>query len=339
MKKALQVTFGAVMALSIVGAVQAHDATIGRTALLLTGTYSKVTNDGLSYGDLLLAPSNTPATPGDGFRRSTMIDPDWEYDFGIGLTHRFACSNTRLFVYYDHFRGDDNAATPGVRNLGLVPGAITNGSMDVETSSDELRVGLSRGLNFGHHFSLDLGGFFEWDKIERNTEERNSLVGSPNRFRSTENEIQGFGPGVAVMARAFPSHDYRHFSVFMGAMTTLLYVNNEFDQNFQIGDTLFAHYQPDDSKSMVGKLDISFGIDYCSRIHTDHTGLAVGMSLGMRYMNIFNAFKNGNSMYNSAIQQGVVNGALVGTPAYTGGSNDFGRIGPFIQFRVGGAES
>lgn len=338
MKKALQITFGAVMALSIVGAVEAHDATIGRTALLLTGTYSKTSNDGLSYGDIFLAPAGA-AIAGDGFRRTTMIDPDWEFDFGLGLTHRFACSNTRLFVYYDHYRNDDNAATPGVRNLGLVPGAITNGSMDVETSSDELRVGLSRGLNFGHHFSLDLGGFFEWDKIERNSEERNAQTGSPNRFRSTENEIQGFGPGVAVMARAFPSNDYRSFSLFMGAMTTLLYVNNEFSQSFYNGEQLVSQYQPDDSKSVVGKLDISFGIDYCSRIQTDHTGMSVGLSLGMRYLNIFNAFKNGNSMYNTPIQAGAIPVQLVGTPAYTGGSNDFGRIGPFLQVRIGGADA
>ena len=332
MKKALQVTFGAVMALSIVGAVEAHDPTIGRTALLITGTYSKVTNDGLTYGDVLLAPAT--ALGGDGYRRHVFVDPDWEYDYGIGLTHRFACTNTRLFVYYDHFRADDRDTTFGVRNLGLSPAGalITDGSMDVETSSDELRIGLSRGLNFGHHFSLDLGGFFEWDKIERNTEEFISL-GTERRYRSTENEIQGFGPGVAVMARAFPSHDYRSFSIFMGAMTTLLYVNNEFDQNFQAPGGLVSQYQPADTKSMVGKLDVSFGIDYCSRIQTDHRGLAVGMSLGMRYLNIFNAFKNGNVAYNNTVAP------LQGLPVYTGGSNDFGRIGPFVQFRIGGAES
>jgi|GEM_PF-2867505 len=331
MKKALQVTFGAVIALSVSGAVQAYDAAIGRTALLLTGTYSKTTNDGLSYGDILLAP---PASlGGDGSRRHVFVDPDWEFDFGLGLTHRFACTNTRLFVYYDHFRADDNAATSGVRNLGLEPdGAlITNGSMDVETSSDELRIGLSRGLNFGHHFSLDVGGFFEWDKIERNSEEFVSS-GAERRYRSTENEIQGFGPGVAVMARAYPSNDYRSFSVFMGAMTTLLYVNNEFDQSMQQGGLVYQ-YTPADTKSMLGKLDISFGVDYCSRIHTDRAGMSVGMSLGMRYLNVFNAFKNGNVAYNNAIAP------LDGTPAYTGGSNDFGRIGPFLQVRLGGTDA
>lgn len=339
MKKALQVTFGAVMAIGLVGAVSAHDATVARTSVLLTGTYSKITNNGLTYGDVLLAPAGA-GIAGDGYRRSVMVDPDWEFDFGVGLTHRFCGSNTRFFAYWDHFRADDDAATSGVRNLGLVPPTITNGGMEVESKSDELRIGLSRGLNFGHHFNLDLGGFFEWDKIERNTEERNTQAGSPNRFRSTENEMQGFGPGVAVMARAFPSHDYRHFSIFMGAMTSLLYVNNEFDQSFFNGDELVYQYQPDDSKSIVGKLDISFGVDYCSRIHTDSTGMSLGVSLGMRYMNIFNAFKNGNSAYNTSIQQGVVvNPSLVGTPAYTGGSNDFGRIGPFLQVRLGGADA
>lgn len=349
MKKALQVTFGAVMAIGLVGAVSAHDATVARTAVLLTGTYSKVTNNGLTYGDVLLA--GVPAAndiQGDGFRRHAFVDPDWEIDFGVGLTHRFCGSNTRFFAYWDHFRADDNASTSGIRNLGLNPnaaGVITNGGMEVESKSDELRLGLSRGLQFGHHFSLDLGGFFEWDKVERNTEERVSggVTGGGipvrNRFRSTENEMQGFGPGVAVMARAFPSHDYRHFSVFMGAMTTLLYVNNEFDQTFFNGDQLVYEYQPDDTKSVVGKLDISFGIDYCNRIHTDHTGMSVGVSLGMRYMNIFNAFKNGNVAYNTPIQLGAINPALEGTPAYTGASSDFGRIGPFLQVRLGGADA
>ncbi len=338
MKKALQVTFGTMLAMGIAGAVQAYDATIGRTALFLTGTYTKTTADGLSYGDILLAPPGA-AIAGDGFRRHTFVDPDWEFDFGVGLTHRFCGSNTRMFLYWDHFRSDDDASTSGVRNLGLTPPPITTGSMQVEQSSDELRLGLSRGLNFGHHFSLDVGGFFEWDKIERNSDEFQAQDGSPNRFRSTENEMQGFGPGVAVMARAFPSHDYRHFSVFMGAMTSLLYVNNEYAQSFFNGDELVYQYQPDDSKSVVGKLDISFGVDYCNRIHTDYTGMTVGVSLGMRYMNIFNAFKNGNTAYNTPIQQGVVVPSLVGTPAYTGSTNDFGRIGPFLQFRIGGAEA
>lgn len=336
MKKALQVTFGAVIALGIASQVQAYDATVGRTALLLTGTYSKITNDGLSYGDILLAP---PAIAGaDGFRRHVFVDPDWDFDFGVGLTHRLACSNTRVFAYWDHFRANDNAGTPGVRNLGLVPGAITGGTMDVETHSDELRLGLSRGLHFGHHFSVDVGGFFEWDKIERDTEEFVTQGGAASRFRSTENEIKGFGPGVTVMTRAYPSRDYRHFSIFMGAMTTLLYVNNEFDQSLFVGDVLFSAYDPDNTKSMVGKLDISFGVDYCNRIHTDHTGMSVGMSLGMRYMNMFNAFKNGNTMYNNAVQAGGGN-PFTGFAANTGGSNDFGRIGPFLQVRIGGADA
>ncbi|MGE3320070.1 MAG: Lpg1974 family pore-forming outer membrane protein [Candidatus Berkiella sp.] len=331
MKKALQVTFGAVMAIGIVGAVSANDATIGRTALLLTGTYTKTAGDGLSYGDVLLAPSGIG---GDGFQRHVFVDPDWEFDFGVGLTHRFCGSNTRFFAYWDHFRADDDAATSGVRNLGFAPPPITNGKMEVEQKSDELRIGLSRGMHFGHYFTLDLGGFFEWDKVERNTNEYISQAGSPDRFRSTENEMQGFGPGVAVMARAFPSSDYRSFSVFMGAMTSLLYANNEFDQSNFRGEDLFYHYQPDDSKSVVGKLDISFGIDYCNRVHTDSTGMTVGISLGMRYMNIFNAFKNGNTAYNTAGD--VANNNFA---PYTGGSNDFGRIGPFLQVRVGGANA
>lgn len=335
MKKALQVTFGAVMAIGIVGAVSAHDATIARTAVLVTGTYSKITNDGLTYGDVLLAPSTVG---GDGYQRHVFVDPDWEFDFGVGLTHRFCGSNTRFFAYWDRFRAEDDAATSGVRNLGLQPNPngteFTNGLMQVETKSDELRLGLSRGLSFGHHFSLDLGGFFEWDKIARTAEEYQTQAGSPDRFRSTENEVQGFGPGVAVMARAFPSHDYRHFSVFMGAMTTLLYVNNEFDQYFYDGSQLLAQYQPDDSKSVVGKLDISFGIDYCSRIHTDSTGMSLGVSLGMRYMNMFNAFKNGNVAYTNGPDVTVP-----GLPVYLGGSNDFGRIGPFLQVRLGGADA
>jgi hypothetical protein len=339
MKKALQITFGAVMALSIVGQVEAHDATLGRTALLITGTYSKTTNDGLSYGDILLAP---PVIAGsDSFRRHVFIDPDWEFDYGVGITHRFCGSNTRLFAYYDHFRGDDEAGTSGVRNLGIpanpgVNGAVTNGSMNVETKSDEFRLGLSRGLNFGHHFSLDLGGFFEWDKIERNSEEFQSQPGAINRFRSTENEIKGFGPGVAVMARAFPSHDYCHFSVFMGASTTLLYATNEFDQSLFEGTDLFYQYQPDDSKSVLGKFDISFGVDYCNRIRTDCNGMTVGMTLGVRYLNIVNAFKNGNTAYNNAIQQNDGTN-FQGFAANTGSTNDFGRIGPFLQFRIGGA--
>lgn len=323
MKKALQVTFGAILAVSIVSSVHAaaYDDIGGRTALLVTGNYTKLSNNGLEYGPLNLSDPTAPT-----IFKDSIMNPDWSWDLGLGLTHRFCNSDTRIFAYWDHYRNDDSQTATPTYHYSI--GNATSVS-NVNYGSDEVRLGVSQAFEFGTLASLSLGGYFEWVKLTRDM----NVFDSTGNYFNTYNKMDGYGPGIAAMARVYPFTNFGFLSAlhgiggFLGTTTSLLYAHNDFSHAYATTGTNFL--RTSSSESIVGKLDISFGLDYCSELTN---GTMFGLSLGMRYLNIFNAFKNAN--------QGPI---LVPTSPVdlSGniGSDDWGRMGPFIQFRIGGADA
>lgn len=316
-----------------------HYDPLNNVAAWVEGTYTKPSNNALSVGDLLLATS-----PGnfDGGRRHTFLEPDMEWDYAVGLTYRMPHTHSRLFFSYDHYENDDD--TKGdidVRNIGLQPAPQTNGVASVDLHSNEFRLGVIHDLHFGDHFCLDLLAFFEYDKVRQTTEEFNSANGITNS-RETENKVKGFGPGVGFMTRWYAHNP--HWHIFAGANTIMVATDNDYSTSFTGatvgGVNTFYLYEPEESHSLVGKIDINFGINYrCAFRHEMH-GIAWDVSLGMRYMNMFNAFKNGNTAWQpDARLQG--NGAF-GPAAFAanlGPAQDWGRYGPFLKFKLGGAHS
>ncbi len=227
-----------------------------------------------------------------------------------------------------------------IRNLGLPPtvGAQTVGTYQYDLNAHEFRVGAVHDLHFGDHFCLDVLAFLEYDRIRQNIFETINRDSNTNfRTRETENLVKGFGPGLGFMSRWYASNP--HWHVFAGANTTLLKVENEFSQtlNLVTGAAGFYDYEPFDSDSIVGKIDIKFGVNYHCAFRREMHGAKWDIALGMKYMNMFNVFKNGNTSYqpNGASGAGIISNSA----PYLGAAQDWGKWGPFLRFQIGGAQS
>lgn len=355
MKKALKVTFGTLLAAGVVTTGSAYDRDFfHHLAVHVNGTYSQATDNGTSYGDVLLA---NPAATTDGGRRTLFIRPQHDVDWGAGFTYHVPRTHTRLFFHYDHFDdGQNSAGAANVRNLGFAPGQavnheVTSATANVRDHSQEFTLGLDRRIHFGPRYNVHTAAFFEWDRLKRTMFEQNAAfnfvpVGAVNRLplqvatRETENKLHGFGPGIGFKFVGQPLCNY-NFGLFASFASSLLYVHNKYRvfalEQFREGDVTYF-YNPEKTSSIISKLDISFGAEYKRLLHIDAGKLEAGISLGMRYVNFINAFKNGNVYYNPQFNTPPVNN-VSGIAANLGHSEDWGRLGPFLQFRVGGAHS
>lgn len=345
----------------------------------VTGTYTKSTNNGLSVGDTLTmnsfghpnfpahsSPSDSADGVMDGGRQWLFLDPGYEGDYALGLTYRFRGTPTRLFATYDHFRDDDSRDDVNIRNLGyewrgLAPSessdsqdpllSQTLASANVHHRADEFRIGFVTSVPVHPRVTLDSSFFFEYDRVTRDINEEidggtlsnGRTLSTGVARRSTENSVRGWGPGLGAKTHVRPFHSryMQNFGLFAGMKTILLYVHNDFDQEYsETSDNDFYSYDGDRTHSLVGKLDITFGIDMDGCMCSNIGRLPINLALGMRYMNMFNVFKNGNAAYNT-IQPGTNHAPdapyFRTFAANSGGANDWGRIGPFLQFRLGGS--
>ncbi len=328
----LGATFIATMAVTQV--TQAHDI-YSPIAVYIEANYTKPSNNELSVGDFLFATS--PGLNFDGGHSHTFIEPKNEYDFAAGLTYRFANSNTRLFLDYDHFDTDEEKADIDLRNICYLPPPDTFGFARLEVHAYEFRVGAMHALNF-NRFNLDLLAFFENVKLTQ------TLFGSIVQEEeysvfSSENNTRGFGPGIGVNARHYPCWMWRHWNLFAGLRASLLQSQYHFTSFYEADDAKggIYSYDAEGTESIVGKLDVEFGINYHTAFKHEMHGIKSDISLGFRFMNMFGALKNGNMAFNP---NGGANATVMQdfTPNQ-GPANDWGRFGPFLRFKIGGATS
>ncbi|MBS0287771.1 MAG: hypothetical protein JSR17_10780 [Proteobacteria bacterium] len=350
MKKSLKVTFGTMLAVSMAAPIAAHalvhDAQ-HHVAVWGDLTYMRPSNNGLSVGDFAMPPFDQNF---DGSRNAYFMEPENEFDYAVGLSFRLPnYKHTRVFFNYDHYQDDvDRQGDVNVRNLGLFPLVgpfqATFGTTELELTNHEFRVGAVHDLHFGDHFCLDLLAFFEYDKLRQELFETISQNNNNDlRTRQTENIAKGFGPGVGFVTRWYARNP--HWQIFAGANTTLLAMDNYFKQTFVVlqGNNVGSgyDYEPTESDSLVGKLDLEFGLNYhCAFKHEMH-GLKWDVSLGMRYMNMFNVLKNGNTAFQpeGGSVAGIAPNAQIGFATYLGSAQDWGKYGPFLRFKVGGGHS
>jgi len=335
MKKALKVTFGTMLAMSMIGQANAHfipQHPENFIAVWVEGTYTKPSNNGLSVGDLLFANPNLF----DGGHRHTFLAPDNQWDYALGFSYRLPCQNTRLFFHYDHYDADDSKGDIDIRNLSFAPPPQTQEVATINEHSNEFRFGAIHDLHFGDYFSLDLLAFLEYDKLRLTLNETISQAGIIGA-RETENKVRGFGPGVGFMTRWYAHNP--HWHIFAGATTAILAADNDYHQTFLTSAVPpgFYNYDPEESDSLVGKLDINFGINYRCAFRHYFCGAIWDISLGMRYMNIFNAIKNGNTVYNPNAFDDA--GTPINFSPNLGFPQDWGRWGPFLKFKIGGKDS
>jgi hypothetical protein len=337
MKKALKITAGTLLAASL--AAPAYASLLHRASVSGTLTYTEASNNGASMGDFVTDNTNLQN------RRAFFVEPEHEVDFAVDGTFRLHGTDTRLFVSYDHFNDDQERDAANLRNLGInfVPpgGAVTSSHAVTENKAQEFRFGARHTLHFGQRFDLVLNGFLEYAKVERTLNERIAQNNNVH-YRVTEDQMNGFGPGFGARGRVVLSRDYPNWGLFGGMNGSLLYADNEYSQieTRSTGATPAIQYAftPEDSKSIVAKLDAEFGLDYTRTVNSDMARFLMSVALGARYMNVINAFKTGNTAFNPAVLG--AGGAVAGSYAnWTGSSLDWGRMGPFLQFRLGGAEA
>lgn len=331
MKKVLKVTFGTMLAAGLVTSAFAGESELRqRGAVWVTGTYTESSNNGASYGDIQQSP--TVVANFDGERRHVFVDPDLEFDYALGFSYHFCGTETRLFVSYDHFSDHNDSTNVNVRNLNLTPPSAAYGK--VTNHADEVRIGLTHSLIFSRRFEFDLSGFFEWDEVKRDIDE---AIRSGNAFatRNSHNDVQGWGPGIGARARTAPFRCYPNVGFFVGGNAALLWADTNYEVIAFDSTGLTYHYDPEETESVVGKLDISFGLNY-TKCFRDMSGMLVDIALGVRYMNMFNVFKNGNAYFNPvyANSNAISFAANIGSAA-----NDWGRVGPFLTFAIGGADA
>jgi len=177
-------------------------------------------------------------------------------------------------------------------------------------------------------------------KLNQRLFETIARTGTPPPFNepTSENTLRGVGPGIGAMGRAYPIHGCPQWSVFAGLMTSVLYGRHQFTEIFFSSNSgNFYIYNPEESKALVGKLDIQFGLNYHHSLRHEMHGMKWDITLGMRYMNMFNALKNGNTAWQpNANGNG---GNIQNFSANLGPAQDWGRYGPFLKFMIGGAHS
>lgn len=339
MKTAIKLTLGTMLAASVAAPAQAE--LWDRIAVTGTATYTEASNNGLSMGDLYTV---NPAGV-EGGRRAFFVEPEHVWDYGAAISYRVGNGNashdTRLYIDYDHFREDHERQAAGLRNIGINSTVIaTDAFADVRHRAHQLRVGVLQTVHFGSKLDVSLNGFFDYTKLERKMEEIMRLSNNVHT-RSTEDELRGYGLGFGGSARGTPLNACPEFGIFGGINGTLLYSDQEYIQAMYTSTggaapALNYQFNPEDSKSIVVKLDAEAGIDYKRVVNSDMARFLVHAAVGVRLMNVVNAHKSGNTSFEPA----VLNNAVAGNFAkWTGHPYDFGRVGPFLRLTIGGADA
>lgn len=352
MKNILKVTFGTMLAISIIAPVQAGtDGFIDGLAIYGAATYTKPSNNGLSVGDLLVGQPAPGPGDFDGYRRATFLNPNNEWEYFVGFTFSFDC-DSYLYLNYDRFQGTDSKGDTDIRNIGLQPTTVfiappflaTAGTALIEEHSNEWTLGLAHKIHFPGHFHVDMLAFLERDSLDLTLHETNKQLtagGLVIHNRITDNDVHMFGPGVGVMTQVYPICAYRQWGFFAGGTTAIMYAKSDYNQTYFADDDTFYIYDPEESHSLITKLDISFGVNYHCRLNLDLKGAMFDIALGMRYMNMFNVLKNGNAAYNPVTQSPTSGTAdtIDSFAANTGWPQDWGRFGPFLRFKIGGHDA
>ncbi len=341
MKKALKVTFGAILAAGTLGTAQANMADMfDHVGAHVTGTYSKASNNGMSYGDTFVA---FPTAAGGGrFGQPVFVGSKHDWDWGAGLMYGFS-EHTSLYFNYEHYSDGSDSNAVNVRNLG-VSAPLMGAGNPVSTAAtghssnktNEYELGLAHKWAQSPKFCIDYKAQLQWDTYDREFYETNDGDNGDFARRTTTNSFKGFGPGVGLMAHARPLSHCPTFGLFAGGVGSAMYGKNEFSSVAVNQATFLTGVFPDNSHSIVGKLDVKFGVDYVNNFAMDGCKIPYGLALGMRYMNAFNVFKNGNT-YAGPLNVSPTGAIASDRFTFLGSTaNDFGRFGPFLTFNVGG---
>lgn len=329
MKRALKFSLAALAAAAVAAPAQA--SVIDKLAVKAAATYTEASGNSLNFANVLVA-----GVAGNGVWRPVFVEPDHEWDYSLGLSYRIAGHNTRFFVDYDHFRGEETREIGGngVQALGQANAAGTVVTSAVEHKERDFKVGFVHTLHFGPKFETDLSGAIEYAKMQR-TVDNQHRVGVAVQYQEIFNETEGWGPFMAATGRVYPWGDQnRCWSFWARAGVGLLYSDHTFTHRLQDNaiPPVFndSSMNPEDTKSIVTRVEADLGVEWNRVMRADFSDLQLGVRLGVRYHNVNNAFKNGNLLQIPAAN------ALVNINS---SPDDYGRMGPFLEFKIGGANA
>lgn len=356
MKKVLALTLSAGLTAAVASTSVSAATYLDNVGLYGTATYTRPSNNGLSIGQTAnVFPLLTAFYP---FNRSLFLAPEFGWDYAIGASYRIGCSDTRVFAEYDHFHTNDNRDVSGLDSILTTPiitgTAITQTTLtsaNMMETAHEWRLGFRQFVSVSSRFFVDFTGFFEYNRVNLSVHEFDTLpnnITPLHAYLESNFKFYGWGPGAGFKLIGVPFGSCPTFKLFAGINTTLFYAKNSTDfysrrEQFTgtppVNITELSVY-PENSHSILAKVDIKFGLDY-QRMVCFLTGKhPAGISAGVRYMNIFNAFKNGNTstLHTNQARNNAPTGPFEITQV-SGVANDWGRVGPYIQFRLGGCNA
>ena len=343
MKRALKYTLSALAAAVV--AAPAMATVLDNTAVYVAGTLTEASGNGLHITDQRVGGPD-PVNGGTAWR-PIMLDPDHEWDFYAGFSYRIGGNNTRFFFEYDHFKGDESREVGGTGVSAIASGLQASGvtvTANVQHKERDVKFGLRHTLDFGPKFETVLGAGLEYSKVQR-TFYSMALWNGPNiRNSNLFNETEGWGPFVEAKGRAYPlGNESRNWSFWARGALALLYADHT--GTFEIrevgpGNPPELHgaftYFPEDTKSIITRVEADLGIEWNRVMRADFNDLLLGVKVGVRYHNMINAFKNGNLM--QIPSTGAAGGGALANSLNTS-PNDYGRMGPFLEFKLGGANA
>jgi Legionella pneumophila major outer membrane protein precursor len=339
MKRALKYTLSA-LAAAVVAAPAMAGNTLDNSALYVAGTFTEASGNGLHITDL-----NTANDAGGSSWRPVMLDPDHEFDFYVGFSYRLADTNTRFFIEYDHFKGDESREVVGAAALsaGVPVNIAPVTTANVEHKERDFKFGLRHTLDFGPKFETVLGAGLEYSKVQRTFTTQSLWTGPNSRFREMFDETEGWGPFVEAKGRAYPwGNESRNWSFWARGAVALLY--SDHTGRFEMREpgvgipqlTNNYTFTPEDTKSIITRVEADLGLEWNRVMRADFNDLLLGVKLGVRYHNMMNAFKNGN--LNQVVATSSEGGAGL-TGDLNTSPNDYGRMGPFLEFKIGGSNA
>lgn len=362
MKKLLSLTALAVLSAGMVTPAMADWDIFERGEVHVAGLYMKPSNNGLEVGSTQIsgAPISIPGgvTPPLNNLLTSVFDEDivsleprFRWNYALGFSYLFCGTQTRMFFDYEYFQDHASISGAGVSNGFLFEMGDLYSRVDVKHNM--FRTGLSRLVPVGPQFSVDLSAFFEYNRLYQKTIENDlnsttllaQIVGtnvSFDSYVSSLNKMHGFGPGVGFKILGAPNACCPQFKLFGGIMASILWADQsgDFEQDIiafipngsASPPTITAEIpfmiQPHGGKALVSKFDIDLGIDYSHKVCVDSAKMLLGVTVGVRYVNLINALK-----YTNYTALPILNQSSNFQPV------DWGRAGPYIQFKLGGAES
>lgn len=316
MKKIIGLSLGALVAAVTFPASAALNDAMSGTSVWVRGHWDEPSNERFVYA---VKPAVAPFVGETYF-----VEPDNDFNFAFGLEYAIPMSEAdthfSAVLDYDQYSTSQNDVKSGLPFTSAIPGGLAAAANadrrgDLHLRDHTWRLGVRRAKEFGR-FDWQLGAFAEYSKVARTYSilEANGVAGNQ---LYTKQESDGFGPSFDMMGRLYPWGRDTGFSVFGTGETAFLYA----DQSFQGVDTANGVLQNVDSNradinAVMVRLGATVGVGYARPISED---LVVGFKVGGRWMNYHNAFKNSSDL--------------------TVGRNDYGRMGPFVELRVGGTHS